>query len=389
MTELVKMAQTNPKLAYISAVIFRQKYSHYVIRIEKTKIIPGLERKYEINTFYKYIVINDLELFLNMIKFFGKSIQKLFIANHPTHNHTMGSDWAEVNRIVNEYGFEALIDLSLGTVSKELWPHLTLPFKSVKSLKIVISSNADGIKLNQLCPKLKELLLHLNYVESLDLLNCELPYLQHLNVIAEVGDKRGRKDQIMAFFKKNPQIRSVYTKRTRSEFIKCAQECSLNLESVSLVFNDNENEPLHFKTVKHCALITWTESSLKNLSFSQLESFEISFTVGKLEKLVEFFKRHSNLKRLYLKKDSGLTLPLKELTAELPNLVEMIVKSHSNINIDDVTMFIESHRKLKKFQFPPRAFNEADRRKLHERFEQEWDIKRVPENNSAFVLLKL
>lgn len=151
---------------------------------------------------------------------------------------------------------------------------------------------------------------------------------------------------------------------------------------------DDNNEPLHFDSVRHCILHTNSFSTIKNLSFSHLESLETTYTDKEHGKFNDFFRRNKNLSQLYLRSICGTKLNIVELTAELPNLTEMIVKFYSGVYVEHVIRFIVGHRKLMKFQCPVHEIAKEQRERLRVRFERDWHIRSIFDINVAFVFEK-
>lgn len=101
--------------------------------------------------------------------------------------------------------------------------------------------------------------------------------------------------------------------------------------------------------------------TIKNLSFSNLESFECLYKHEMLDKFTEFFRRHKNLEGI--------------------------------IHVDHVIKFIVSNPKLRKFviALDVRSLGQLDiyQEKLLEKFQQEWHttVGKEPENHkNDFVL---
>lgn len=165
--DLMNLAQATH--GFINAVlnVYRLKYSDYKIRMETTK------RQWKSNPFLvekrtKQIDIYELDVFAKIMKYFGNQIRKLVIRNQARCHYVTASEWAEVNRIANEYGSDSLTQFDLGEISKELWPHFRMPFRKVKALRILstdsvlysttdvltrdcVSSNIDWILLLVCC----------------------------------------------------------------------------------------------------------------------------------------------------------------------------------------------------------------------------------------------
>lgn len=123
------------------------------------------------------------------------------------------------------------------------------------------------------------------------------------------------------------------------------------------------------------------------MTFAHLASLEIGYSSEELKKYTDFFRRNKNVIRFKILSMADSPLKLEVLTASLDNLEEMIVQYYAEINIDDVTKFMEIHPKLKNFQFTTHAIGEADRETLRERFGQDWHISSIDEENT-FLLEK-
>lgn len=376
LVDLVNMARISSQFFQLANNVFRRKYSDCEVKLVDTH--RELDDKPYNVKLSDHIDINDLESFSRLMKVFGNQIRKLTIPNFSSSNYTSGSDWAMVNRIVNEYGAESVVELKLGAVSKGIWPQFTVPFTRVENLEILIDADTDGKKLNDLCPNLRKLNLIIIHEANYDLINCKIPHLEYLKIF--VTDAWKQKEQIIGFIEKNPQIRSIYAPYTTPEFTKMISEKMRYLENLTINFNDNRNIEIHFENVKHLVLHTRPRSTIRKLSISKLESLEITFGNEELDKYIEFFSRHKNLSKLNLKVEWHTEIDLqqfdlKQLTAELPNLkIAVTVRGSFDIHSENVIRFIESHSKLTRFEFPIDNIEQADQEKLRKRFETEWHI---------------
>lgn len=161
-----------------------------------------------------------------------------------------------------------------------------------------------------------------------------------------------------------------------------------NIENLTFVFNDHRNKPLHFESVKHSVLHSSPMGSIKKLTLSNLESFEITYAPDELNKYTDFFRKHKNIKRLHLTEVWGTALQLDRLTADLPNLVEVIVGNYSGTDIGDIKKFIMNHPKLLKFQLSVQKMSETDRKMIKEIFEPDWHFKNIINGKEIFVFEK-
>lgn len=379
--ELLNIAEICPEFAYIASYVFHHKYSNHEVRIEETKCADS---EIPCHISESTVQIRDFGIASKIMKYFGNKIRKFSIWNQSKHNYTSGSEWTKLNRMANELVSQTVTQLNLGTVSKELLPFFTAPFKKVEKLSLEIEAETGGMKLNELCPSVKELRIRLKNNVDYDFIDCKLPYLKHLEILYSGN----RKEQVIGLIEKNPQICSVVVLwHTTVEFIYWINEILLNLETLEFRYN-GPHKPLHFESVKHCTLEVSPSYTLENLSFSQLKSLEATFGRGDLGKFTEFFRRHTNLERLNLTRIWNTVLPLEQLTSELVDLKELTLACGSGINVDDVTTFIEKHPKLMKFQFTSREIPRADRQILIDRFSQDWHIGGVPGDMYGFLFEK-
>lgn len=381
--DLTNMAQVNFEFESIASDVYRRNYVDYKIQIDETEN-EDLQKPYHIDQIQQFIKIQDFKVASNVMKYFGNHIRNLSIRNNPSRNYTSGSDWTMINQFINKYASKSVVHLKLNIIGNELWPLIEIPFTNVKKLDIEVAQlneKNDGMKLNEMCPNLKALHIRLIGEINYDFINCELPHLQHLD-IKFYNWYENRKEQIIGLIRKNAQIRSVAAKYTPPTFVKVVQELLPILENLTLEFSDDKNEALHFKSVKHCVLHTSWFMKIKKLSFSRLESLETTYSMREFEKFTEFFRRHTTLERLTLYSNQFAQLQLDLLTADLVNLVEMIVKDYFEMNINDVNRFIESHSKLMKFQFKPKKITNADWEIFCKKFEENWHTIYIEEKNA-------
>lgn len=379
--DLINIAKISSEFTYIASNIYHRKYADYEIRIERIEY-EWHEEPYSIEESPKYIIVRDFQLASDMLKYFGNRFRNLFIRNDSSRNYTLGSDWATINQFVNEYASESVVHLKLNEISKELWSLFTIPFTNVEALYINIKTDTDGMKLNQLCPNMKEFHIDLINAANYDSINCELPHLQHLDISISMRNPWNKKDQILGLIRNNPQIRSIVAVHTPPTFIRRVSEYLPNLKYLTLQFHDDQNGLIHFDSVRHCVLYTNTIDTLKNLSFLHLESLQMQYSPEELDKFTEFFLRHKSLKRLTVLPKQNTQFQLNLLTVDLVNLVEMTVEFHSDINIDNVTKFIENHPKLIKFQFKPNIMESSDWEVFCKKFEQDWHIVSIEQRNA-------
>lgn len=375
LVELVNMASITPQYASIAASVFRQKYSDHQLAIRCNKP-EMLYQKIPYGISDGSINIYDLKLYQNILKYFGNNLRKINISN----GLVLENDLEIANRLTNEYCSKTVRELNLNFLSKNELHQYTTPFSGVEKLICTISSDINGTwTLNQLFPNLQQLEVLLTSDMNISFIDNQLPHLKQLK-LGISADSFERKQQIEGMIRKNPQIRSIEIIGLNIGLVKVISEVIPNIENLTIpnVGIHNMNS-IQFGSVKNFALYSNDFSSLEKLSFPHLETLKI-FPPFHSENLIAFFKRHQHLKRLHLMLCPQTSrVNLEELTADLPNLVELVVQNH-DISSQTIIRFIESHDNLMKFQFSKHQIENEVEQTLRRRFEMDWNIR---ESNSS------
>lgn len=69
----------------------------------------------------------------------------------------------------------------------------------------------------------------------------------------------------------------------------------------------------------------------------------------------------------------GWDVPLVQLTANLPNLIEVNARCTSG-SVENIDQFFADHNKLMKFQFMKDRVESEERERIRERFADDWHI---------------
>lgn len=107
LVELVNMVSITSQYASIAASVFRQKYLDHqlAIRCNKTEM---LYQKIPYGISDVSINIYDLELYQNILKYFGENLRKINISN----GHVLGNDLTIANQLTNKYCSESIRELN-------------------------------------------------------------------------------------------------------------------------------------------------------------------------------------------------------------------------------------------------------------------------------------
>lgn len=361
--ELLNMAETMPESLHTATSIFRQKYSHYVFTIMSDPRESDEEFRYEIQDEAEEIRFYHLELFQNVLQYFGNAVKRIAIENGKDNNLTMA------NRLVNEYCSESVKELDLEYISPNGLLQYSKPFSAVEKLSCTIGTELDGnFTLTHLFPKLQKLTILLRSGVNFNAIDCAFPLLKQLDLWI-FPDCEERMHQIEGFIRKNPQIKSVQLRGKYSYLLKTVSEVTPNLQNFNVsLFENTHNNEVRFGNVNNFHLLSVSSEGFDKLSFLHLNSFELYY-IHQDEQLIRFLNRHQHLNRLHIR--YGVSRPVILYEADLPDLVEVIIEDH-DVSIESINEFINSHPKLMKFQI--RRNINADNQELLKIFEKDWNI---------------
>lgn len=123
--------------------------------------------------------------------------------------------------------------------------------------------------------------------------------------------------------------------------------------------------------------------SVGQLLFPRIESLKFYYWPEFFDVWCEFFKNHQHLQKLHLL--LGLTrdfttqekpIQLVQLTADLCDLIEIIMHYSKSISVDDVSIFAQNHPKLLKATFIASSVitGKVDVSSFRERLGNEWIV---------------
>lgn len=366
--DFLTLVKTNSHLSFLAGNSFRRRYRNY-----KFTILNGSASGFVENHFDKHVEIYDLPSTVEILKNFGHWINRLDI-----QNSNISMDFSiTIDQLINRHCAGSLKYLNLGYLDEYTLGYLTQPFKKVEELTLSVKGNAirSGFLLfNRLFPRLRHLRLILNSNIDYSFITFEYPHLDYLSMVVS-NDVWKRKERIEGLLRKNPQIRSIKIQYGPMDYAKDINQFLPKLENLSLHTFDLGKNYVHFENVRNFVLSTRSPRSIENLSFARLETLKMEYSSAFFDEWVAFFKQHSNLSSLHLTDYySEGSVPLVELTTELPNLNEVVMECSNSIGAEAIGEFIKSHRKLTKFQFSFNEFAHDDVEVLKKRFERDWHI---------------
>lgn len=257
--------------------------------------------------------------------------------------------------------------------------------------------------LDEIFPNLRQLYLTLRTGMNVSFLDRQFPYLNHFHLeMYENNDAIKRMkmiEQLKGMVLKNPTIRSIavlfdYT----PNFLQFLREALPSLERLNLdrLLMDNSDN-VQFDHVKSFAFHTQNTTSINNLrklSFPHLDSLEIIYTPNCINEWIQFFRRHTQLKQLYVHGHSDLfgKIPeLNRLVASLTNLIDLTMKSHYFLGINPIAQFIRNKDQFEKIhlQFEEGiTITKPDVIALRQYFQNNWTIKAIVGTRGVEKIIK-
>lgn len=384
-TDLLSTAKADTKLSCTASNVFHRRYLNYSIEISRDDVDEVV--KFDISPVGKTMKIYDYEMSVNILKYFMCVIQKLVIKNELLEiSHS-----TIINDLINKHSTQLTTSLKLSTLQEDTLAQYTAPFDGVEDFECTIKVKQIGTNIlpfNRLFPKLKRLTLRLEFGVDFYYIDCELPHLVHLAIVV-YQDAKKQQNSIDGLLRKNAQIKSIVSYGIPAKIIN---KLLVKLENLTLHKFDVGSDRLCFENVKHFHSLDVSDHSIDKLSFPCLETLSSTifhYSRSYLDAWMRFFKNHTNLTKLHVNEfHTTKRAKLLELTDGLINLVELKMESCNVIDTENMTIFIEKHPKLMKFDFSVLDYkkNRSVFRNIRERLCSEWHVRKHKNNDNRFVL---
>lgn len=402
-TSLLNVAQTNGLFSILATDVFNRKFSNYKIVLKNglppIEPIESSDDMHDIilgissdlveffDPFYvkedddrplvavsnKQIEILNFDLSLTVLKYFGHVIRNLEV-----DYSSMDMDRTKkINQAINKYCSNMLIQYDLQHCNENSMEKLTGPFVNVENVSIgsqLTKSTNESLPLDQLFPNIKN--LYFDFLSELDesYTDCYMSHLEHLSIGIAKRSSEKNEPKFENLIKRNPHIFSIALDNISSKFLSIVNELLPNLQDLTLWTFEINRRSIHFENVKTFETQIGLYSSPVNITFSKLEELRMSLYIDGHHEWIDFFRNHSNLKRLHMKEilQNRMPLPFEELMAELPHLEEMSMRYKPNENVESIIVFLNNHKKLVKFELI--ECSDADKAILRNKCEHEWSI---------------
>lgn len=335
------------KFSALANEIFRKRYRDYNdVHVDRRDDL----KRIDFNQKLKKIMISPNKL-KEFMRHFGSFVQHLEI-EHPSNVTTP---------CINEYASDALISLKMTFVETDTFSYFTKPFTQLQSLVLHLARD-----------------VHFNYTRY------DFPILKHL----EVKDSLNLADIRLfeEFFRRNSDLQSLKISRLNQATCNMIIEHLKNLEYLDVMINefkiDNETT---FEHVRHLSVgpkqfksFDDGPGTMDKLHLPRLESLQIKFDPF-LDVWKVFCQNHQTVKKVeiidvFARKDEELD----NVLAELPKLIEIILKASSyynnSISSEFIRRIIDWHKDLVKFKLLNFNLKDSALNNANSRFRNHWYI---------------
>lgn len=368
--KLPNIAVTHPNNYAAAEILYREKYGKVRIMISGRRINDIVYHNIETNTFGLY----DFNLTLTVLKLFGHLIPSLRI---DYENYT-DLEREQINQYINRYCAETVTNIEIGYCRGNEFANLTGPFKNTKNVYLKFGIlNTRNVRFNEIFPNVS----HLNLGGILYSDSCcfehNFTQLEHLDINLF---QRANHSKLAKILEINSHIRSISIYRCDVDFLKMINEKVPQLESLNILFFDDnyEGEVVHLKDLKK--LTFESEHKFDRIPL-RLESLEEFRNPGSFDSWFEIIIQNKHMKKLtisYLNYEQ-----LMRIANELQELEEITTWYSSDNLPEEVVEFMETGKNLKRVLFS--ETNYATQRAVKQRFGDEWE---VAVQTGKFVFLK-
>lgn len=387
---LLNMVRSNSKLASGADDQFWRKYKYYNLAIMKMVLsddtLLSTENKIIECETMKAIEVYDLQSAADLLKFFGQTFRKLRIQNHDIFiNHP-----AIMMKYFRHFGSKVLTNLNLDRIQEDTFRRFVRPFENVEDLSfsVNVSTVKERVPLNLLFPALKRLTLELRSDADYSFIAVEFKQLEHV-FISALNRPKEQMSHIEAFLSKNSHLRSIHLVAFFPDLVKSVANLlpkvvNLTLEAAPV----KGDEIVQYDSVKHFKLYEQYPTSLKKLSFPQMQTLEMQFSDDMLNDWTAFLQKHKNISRLDVTQVDG-QMQLLKLTAQMDNLTDISVECSTFIAMEEIAEFVDEHKKLMKLKIAKFiGFNDTDVSFLREKFGNNWHIHLSDDDSITTLLLE-
>lgn len=404
--EILQFAKDSRVSDFVRKHIFPVKYQNYDYRLLANNNDDDQVQN-SVSTHEKCFYFVAHNFFLEIIKYFGESIQKLTVYNTGT---LTDERLTKIYQYVNEYCSESMTSLYLGYIKEHILRQFENPFPRLQNLTCMVKAHqARSMMLfSKIFPNLERITVKFynstveNQINGNRPDDGEMQHMEHMKHLKYIdievcgGNSTNMmmiESQLENMFEQNPQIQSLSYTSKLSNFMQVINEKLPNLEHFTMRYLDSEVQALELNNVKRLSVYSYPTGPIERLSFPKLEILDMFYSLeneGKdlREFWTPFFKNHQHLKTLNCQfyDDEGFV----ELLAELPNLHKIQILNYHRVEFDLINRIIADRKSLMKFQYDFSInLNDLDMTIYREKFQNQWHITIIRTNLATLLFERI
>ncbi|XP_055306340.1 uncharacterized protein LOC129570671 [Sitodiplosis mosellana] len=372
LTDLLNVANSNKQLKPAADLAFKSQFRKRSIKIDMERKIVGFSEEDTAEILWSFR--------FKLLRCFGHLITKLEIAyvHKPSQEDLKRA--AHIDRYVNEYCADSLVEIRFEGCKASTLDNLTKPFTQVETLGFVGCELVSKLsELDKWFPKVRRL----NFLRANELSGCNdiavhFPNLLQLSLFLPfdeifIDNNRLNEEHFAELLRLNPNVRSLFIYGyIDAKFFQSVSEHLQHLETLTICALDDDhisdfgNDSVHFPSVKKLSLINVVCERFP-LTFDKLECL-LAVLIDMDETLTNFISEHKTLTKLiYSGNEHGKEGALLKIAS--PALVEVDF-GYCAFPLDEVVTFMEKCTSLKKLSL---GFNdEKDYKAVQNRLSKEW-----------------
>lgn len=342
LTDLINVAQTNTYFHHLAAEIYRHKFQHKIIKIERKSNFDARPIQIQENS----ITFSTPTMAEGFLRVFGLLVTKIMLSDMKVNIE----DAKRISKIINEFCSNSLRQLELRNSPMQIWNELKEPMKNVENLtlfnKFEISEN---VNLTKLFPSLRRLSLEFINSHDIHTFDAHFPHLKHLTHAYFACETNSEQD-LVNLCRMNPQIHSLNLKYSSYVSLKIAGENLKNLTILKIYWPvwtgaREEADELRFENVRKLVLEAVQYIPVQ-VTFPQLEEMKVHFFPLLNDQSIEFLGRNNGLRKLDIS-NIALDAHILKLVNVLPNLIELSLDCGRDVSSKSIISFAQQHDNLK------------------------------------------
>lgn len=244
------------------------------------------------------------------------------------------------------------------TFKKDVLNYVQKPFPSVESVTLQGQFEkfaSDSLRLNELFPIMRSLMMGEALVTQKNSLVLEYPNLQHLDV--GIWHKDFKEETIQELIEVNPQIRSIS------------------------IFNQAQvGEHILFPNLLRLSVKSYNNYLPEVVVVEKLQHLKIEFYSKSSNEWLNFIRRHTNIKRIHFGGERLENNDLVRLIGNVPNLIELSLFIATDVDVDMVVELLKQSPRLKTVKCIQIMFSSEKLNEITSGTKDEWTITKASYN---------